>query len=226
MRILYKFPSRGRPDKFFAHLDNILSFAQHDDFLIVPTLDSNDYAMLNEQVISKLFAYYERGNVAAPAWGRSTSKVHACNRDLEKTLYPWDIVVLTSDDMEFIEPGFDLKIIKAFEEYFPDTDGVLHYGDGFAHGEIVSIPIMGRKYYERKGYIYFPGYQSFHCDEELLYVARKEEKCVSLTDQIVRHNHPMNKQGLPLDALYKYNDKFYPIDKGLFQRRKARNFGL
>lgn len=224
MRIIYKFPSRNRPYRFFAHLDNIIAYAKHDDYIIVPTLDSNDYIMINEQVREKLLSYINTGRVVSPIWGKSVSKVHAVNRDMPTT--DWDIVVATSDDMEYTEPGFDLKIIKEFETHFPDTDGILHYKDGYEHGDILSLPIIGKKYYDRTGYIYFPGYQSLYCDEEAIIVGRRLGKCISLDYPIVKHNHPMNKAGIPTDDLYRRNDKFYYIDKALFERRKQRNFGL
>jgi hypothetical protein len=217
MRLLYKFPSRSRPTKFFACLDNILSLAQHDDFVIVPTLDDNDYT-IDAPFRQKLAGYGEK---VQPAFGRSTSKIHAVNRGMPTG--NWDIVIATSDDMEFLEPGFDLRIIADMTLFFPDTDGVLHYPDGWEHGAILSLPVIGRKYYDRFGYIYHPSYQSLFCDEEAVIVADALGKLASIEAGFFRHNHPQAGRG-QMDAQYKYTEGFHAVDKRTFESRKRRNF--
>lgn len=217
MRLLYKFPSRSRPSKFFAHLDNILAMARHDDFVIVPTLDDNDLT-INESFKEKLSGYGER---IQPIFGRSTSKIHAVNRGIPAD--PWDIVIATSDDMEFIQVGFDLQIIEHMRALFPDLDGVLHYPDGFEHADILSLPVIGRKYYDRFGYIYHPSYVSLFCDEEAILAAKNLGKLASINAQLFRHNHP-TWTGQGMDKQYKHTEGFYHVDKATFQRRKQRNF--
>lgn len=227
MKIIYKFPSKSRPEKFFAHLQNIITNAKHDEYTIYPTLDENDYTitaefwerLANINMELQLTGYRD----IIPLFGKSTSKINAVNRDMPTD--NWDVLIVTSDDMEIIEEGFDLKIIEEFKLVFPDTDGAIHYTDGFKHDDILSWPVIGRKYYDRFGYAYFPGYQSLYCDEEAILVAKLLGKLISSTEKIIKHNHPANGSG-ETDLLYKYNDKFYPVDKALFQRRKARNFGI
>lgn len=217
MRIIYKFPSRSRPAKFFACLDNILAMAVRDDFIIVPTLDDNDHT-INALFKERLSDYGEK---VQPVYGRSTSKIHAVNRDMPTG--PWDIVIATSDDMEFIQKGFDLDIINHMLTIFPDTDGVLHYPDGHDHGDILSLPVIGRKYYDRFGYIYHPSYVSLFCDEEAILVAKNLGKLASLQDNLFQHNHP-TWTGQGMDAQYKYTERFHAVDKSTFMRRKQRNF--
>jgi hypothetical protein len=217
MRLLYKFASRSRPEKFFACLNNILDMAEHDDFVIVPTLDDNDHTV-NQLFKDKLSTFGEK---IQPVFGRSTSKIHAVNRDMPGGL--WDIVIATSDDMEFVQKGFDLQIISDMNTHFPDSDGVLHYPDGFDHDDILSLPVIGRKYYDRFGYIYHPSYQSLFCDEEAILVARGLGKIASINRSIVKHNHP-TWIGNGMDAQYKHTEGFYWVDKRTFDRRKQRNF--
>ena len=217
MRIIYKLPSRSRPAKLLACLDNILAMARHDDFIIIPTLDDNDYTV-NQELKEQLTVF---GDCVQPVYGRSSSKIHAVNRDVPKS--EWDIIIATSDDMEFIESGFDLQIIEHMIKFFPDTDGVLHYPDGFPHADILSLPVIGRKYYDRQGYIFFPGYVSLFPDEEAIIVGKSLGKLASIQYDFVRHNHPANGVG-QMDAQYKYTEKFYPVDKRTFESRKRRNF--
>lgn len=191
--------------------------SKHDDFYILATLDDNDHSMNNEKVKQRLETYLPTLRVT---WGKSTSKIHAVNRDMPTD---WDIVIATSDDMEFIMPGFDLQIIKDMQENFPDKDGILHYKDGFDHGDILSLPVIGRAYYNRFGYIYHPSYQSLFCDEEAIIVAKALGKLYSSPVEIVKHNHPANIGG-HIDAQLQQTQKLHPLDKRTFEGRKRRNF--
>lgn len=191
--------------------------AQHDDFFIIPTLDDNDYT-INQSIKDRLAAMDAR---IQPVFGRSTSKIHAVNRDVPT--WEWDIIIATSDDMEFIEPGFDLQIIEHMKRFFPDTDGVLHYPDGFDHAPILSLPVIGRKYYDRFGYIYHPSYQSLFCDEEAIEVGQRMGKLASIDANLFKHNHPTWGAG-KMDAQYKYTEGFHAVDKRTFQSRKRNNF--
>jgi hypothetical protein len=73
----------------------------------------------------------------------------------------WDILVVMSDDMVCVTHGWDDIIRQDMNENFPDTDGVLHYNDGNQKANVMTMSIIGRKYYKRDGYIYNPEYQSF-----------------------------------------------------------------
>ena len=218
MKLLYKFPSRSRPNKFFNSLDNINSMAKHEDYLIVATLDENDRSMNNE-IVKQRIAGYPKVTVD---WGISKSKIHAVNRGLWK-FTDWDILIATSDDMEYVTPGFDLQIIEDMQANFPDGDGVLHYPDGFDHGDILSLPIMSKKYFDRFGYIYHPSYQSLFCDEEAIIVAKQLGKVFMSDKLLFKHMHPAWGAAAN-DQQYKHTESFHPIDKKVFQNRTARNF--
>lgn len=75
--------------------------------------------------------------------GLSTSK--------EKALV-WDIFILASHDMHCQRRGWDQQIRLDMQEHFPDTDGCLWYSDGYRANQC-RLPIMGRKYYQRNGYL-------------------------------------------------------------------------
>lgn len=220
MRILVKFASRSRPDKFFKCLDNIISMSTSDDFSIIATLDEDDYSMYNDHVRNKLLTYPK----VIADWGKSRSKIHAVNRGIEKYT-DWDIVIATSDDMEFLEKGFDEQIISDMQAHFPDTDGVLHYKDGFDHGDILSLPIIGKKYFSRFGYIYHPAYTSLFCDEEAIIVAKALNRVHMSDKNLFKHNHPAWIPGL-MDRQYKHTESFHPVDMKVFERRKRNNFYL
>ena len=99
-------------------------------------------------------------------YGNSKTKIEACNADMEKVEYPWDIVVLVSDDMVPIVRGYDDVIRSHMIASFPDTNGILWFNDGHQGENLNTLSVMGRTMYQSFGYIYHPSYKSFYCDTE------------------------------------------------------------
>ncbi len=162
-----------------------------------------------------------------PVCGKSTGKISAINADMDKVraLNP-DVILLASDDMIPVMGGYDDIIAKNMIKYFPDTDGVLHFNDGSTGQDIlITLPVVGQKYFQRFGYLYYPGYKSVYCDNEFTDVARLLGKVVYFEQTIIQHewiglNSP--------DALHLYNEspEIYAHDEPLYDERKARNYDL
>ena len=184
MKILYKLASRSRPEKFFKCLSNIGAKAKRSDYIILASLDINDRSMFTESEINRL----DLEPNLVYVFGKSKNKIDAINRDIER-IKEWDILVNTSDDMLFIEEGFDLHIIGDFEN---DFDKVLHYNDGYQRDNCMTLSIMGRPYYNRFGYVYHPSYESLWSDCEATDVARALGKHKYMGDEkiLFRHYHP------------------------------------
>lgn len=225
MKVLYKFASRSRPDKFGACLHNIISLARHDDFSILCTLDNDDPQATKYRHI--MWTSYEQPGRVRAIFGESKNKVDAINRDMDKA-GEWDILIVMSDDMTFLKEGFDVEIINDMQKYFPDGDGVLHYHDGNSYGQrLMTMSIMGRKYYSRFGYIYHPDYVSLWCDNEAMEVAMMINKYKWMGDnkRLFVHRHPV-WSGEPYDEQYKHTESFYYSDKATYEKRKAKFFDL
>lgn len=221
MKLLIKFPTRERKDKFFSVLDTYYSMMddiENTEFCI--SLDEDDTSMNNDDVLNKLDTYknlyYYIGN--------NKTKIEAINADMED-FDDWDIVLLASDDMVPQKKGFDNTIRSNMEKYFPDTDGVLWFFDG-KRRDLNTLCILGKKYYDRFGYIYHPGYKSFYCDDEFTRVANMLKKQQFIEDVIIEHKHPDNTPGVKNDYLYMKNSKYYPIDYKFFNIRKKNRFGM
>jgi hypothetical protein len=120
-------------------------------------------------------------------------------------------------------PGYDIVIKKSMQQYFPDTDGVLWFNDGFQQNKLNTLCILGKKYYDRFGYVYHPSYKSLYCDTEFTLVSQKLNKTKYFADVIIKHQQYsiINKEP---DKLYIRNDELQHVDKDTFNKRLALNF--
>lgn len=219
MRLLYKFASRSRPAKLFAALDNMQSMMHHDDYVICVSCDTDDPTMFNDEVKEKIYTYKN----TLLWYGTSENKVAAINRDVV-FVDNWDILINMSDDMEFIQPGFDVTIIKDYKS-FAIGDVLMHYPDQAAGQALITMAIMDKKYYDRFGYIYNPEYKSLFCDNEQQEVAKLLGRYVFIKKRLFNHNHPA--WGLaPVDDLMRHTESFFAEDEATFKRRKSINFGI
>lgn len=124
MHITYLFPSRSRPDKFFACLKNIRDFSVSENYEIIAVLDTDDTTMYNSGILLRGMSL---ANNIHCCYGTSTGKIHACNREVARIKSDTDIVCLHSDDFIFNKIGFDNDIREAFTNEFK---GLAHFPDG------------------------------------------------------------------------------------------------
>jgi hypothetical protein len=219
MKILIKFPTRNRKDKFFEVLQKYYDFAtdlSKIEFLI--TLDYDDDSMNNQEVIDKLKSYENLRFV----FGKSNNKIHAVNRDIE--LGDWDIILLASDDMIPIEKGYDEQIRFNMTINYPNTDGILWFNDG-NRKDLNTLCILGKKYYERFGYIYHPDYKSLWADNEFMTIGNLLKKQIFIDKVIIHHQHPDWGYG-GRDIIHSLNSNHDREDRMVFQRRQKMNFEL
>jgi hypothetical protein len=221
-KLLIKIATRERTTQFFdclqTYYDNL---SGNCDVVFLVSCDSDDLSMNNPDVISQmeqlpnLFFYFSK----------RCTKIEAINRDVEKHL-DFDVLLCASDDMFVAKKNFDEIICTTMLETFPDLDGVLNFNDGYTDDRLNTYPILGKKYYERFGYIYHPEYKSFYCDLELTIVSRMLKKDKSVLEILIEHRHPA--AGYSEDNLYRHNDSMgMPMhDKLLFYKRRACNFEL
>jgi len=219
-KLLIKMPTRSRPAKFFKNLDKYyqhMSFEYPYEFLI--TCDEDDVAMNNANVIKRLESY---PNLKF-TFGKNSSKVEAVNKDLES--YDFDVLLVASDDMEPVVRNFDKIIIETMQKNFSDFDGVLNFNDGTIGGSCNTLPVIGKKFYDRFKYVYHPEYKSFECNVELTLVSKILKKEKIINNVIIRHNHPAWGKGI-WDDLYEKNQQFYDHDRKLFLLKQKNNFDL
>jgi hypothetical protein len=220
MRLLIKFPTRGRKEKFFSVLDEYYShLSDLDNTTFLISLDKDDTQMNNTEVVNKLKSYKNLKYF----YGSSKNKVDAVNRDINK-VNDWDIVLLASDDMIPQVEGYDQLIREEMSNTYSDTDGILWFNDG-NRKDLNTLCILGKKYYKRFNYIYNPEYKSTWCDNEFTEVGNILKKQKFIDQIIIKHEHPDWGFG-SRDEIHRLNLENENYDKSVYFKNKVMNFGL
>lgn len=221
MKLLIKFPTKNRKGKFFKTLkqyQNLCEDLENTQFLI--TLDNDDESMKSSEVEDVLSTFKNLKVV----YGDSVSKIHAVNRDIEM-VDDWNIILLASDDMTPKIKGYDNIIRNKMKEFYPDTDGILWFNDGHQKNRLNTLSILGKKYYDRFGYIYHPDYKSVWSDNEFMVVGNLLKKQTYFDEVIIEHEHPDWGYGSK-DLIHQGNVNNENHDKLLYLTRKSNNFYL
>jgi hypothetical protein len=208
MKILVKFASRNRPDKFHIALNKMKTMANNiNDILFHYTIDDDEIELYNVETIG----------------GKSNNKIHAVNRDVPESA--WDILLVMSDDMICVANGWDDIIRQDMNEIFSDTDGVLHYNDGKQKENVMTMSIIGREYYKRDMYIYNPQYQSLWCDVEATEVAFMRGKYRYIDKILFEHHHPAWNL-CANDEQYRNSESYWQKDKQVIENNRTNNYGI
>ena len=222
MRILLKFPTRSRPQQAMRVIQQYSNMAINPKSIgVAMSCDSDDDSMTRTLVKDEFDRILGQFGWHRIYYGNSKTKIEACNADMEKIEYPWDIVVLVSDDMIPVLRGYDDVIRAHMMSSFPDTNGILWFNDGHQEDRLNTLSVMGRTMYQSFGYIYHPSYKSFYCDTEFtdLCRGRLKSKCLYVSACIVRHEHPGNGYG-GFDSLYQKNQLAWNVDMDNYINRK------
>ena len=221
-KLIYKFPSRNRPDKFKHVLEKSISLlsGKHDVRFVI-TLDSDDETMNNDNMREWMdnldvdLVYH---------YGDSKSKIEACNANLEDE--DGDALILVSDDMVPCFQDFDDIIMQGMEQFFPDMDGAIKFHDGLRPKEdlLMTLHVLGWNLYKTFGYIYHPDYTSLYCDNEMTIVCRDLGKL--LVSPVCIFRHEWTNQ--PFDDLHARNEnsEMYAIDSKVFEERQKNRFDI
>lgn len=218
--ILVKFPSRSRPQKFLSTIKGYIANANNiDNIEFIISIDDDDSSMSGVKEELK-----EHRNIYVYS-GAYSNKVGAINRDMDKALSDWDILVLASDDMIVQIQGWDDILRSEMEECFPDMDGVLWHNDGYVAMRLNTMCILGKRYYDRFGYIYHPEYTSLWCDNLFTDIANILGKQKYFPEVLFKHEHPGHTR-MPYDAQYSYTESFYEADRQVYERHRTDNYKL
>ena len=230
-KILFKFATRNRPQKFMSVINELSSrLTDYENVIILVSIDDDDITM-NTDEIKNFILNHPKNKIIKLFSSNLKGKINATNRDIER-ISDWDILMNIADDFEFPKENIDGLIRNYMMEYYPDLDGVLHFPDGIQNQSLCTHPVMGRKYYDRFGFVFNPIYKSFYCDDELTQIAQKMNKITFINDFIYLHKHYSLVNGQlsftteNMDDLDIENEKFHSIDKLKYLIRQRNNFNI
>lgn len=218
LKLLIKFPTRGRVKKFFNTLDSyykLLSGKNNVRFLIACDIDD---LTMNNDIVKNKFKSYTNLEVI---YSNNKTKVEAINADVSQQ--DFQIVLLASDDMIPIVANYDSIIIKNMCDYFSDFDGVLWFNDGTQQDRLNTLCILGKTYYNRFNYIYNPEYKSLWCDMEFTLVGNILGKQRYFDNVIIKHEHH-SITNEKIDNIYIKNEIYETEDKQTFIKRQYDKF--
>jgi hypothetical protein len=187
LKLLIKYASRQRPKRFFDGLDTIIDLAYNkEDYTVFAILDKDDPEI--RAYISGLEDNEKYSKVIRDV-GFSTSKINAINRPTPEII-EWDILVNFSDDQRFVLFGYDEIIRQFVEETAPDTDGLFFFPDQDAKDALITMSIIGKKYFMRDGWVYHPDYISIFADNHAMDMAKIRGKLFYNPTMIALHLNP------------------------------------
>jgi len=225
--IILKYPTRHRPIKFMNNLNAYLDKASgKHKITVVVTLDI-DASPMNNNPMRYYMTNKIKGDVDVIfSYGNSEGKIAAINRMVPAT--DWDIIISTADDMEPVEQGWDEIIVQDMMREFPDLNGALNYNNdprletkgAEGYKTLITLPVIGRKLYDRFGYIYHPAYKSEWCDNEQTEVFEKLDVLRHIDRRPIVHKWAENQ-----DALMQRNMQIgASVDRETYTRRKEKEF--
>lgn len=223
-RLVIKFPTRNRPEKFKSVFTRYMTFLSgvHDVRFVV-SMDADDQTM-NNDAIRDWFETQKKSVDIKYCYGNSKTKIQACNADMEGE--DGDVLLLASDDMVPVQMSYDDVIIKCFEQAFPDFDGAIKFWDGLRdiNDPLMTLTVMGFPLYKKFGYIYNPEYTSLYCDNEQTQVCASLGKLAKCDLCIIKHQWTPE----PFDSLHARNEnkEMYSIDQKVYEARLARGFDM
>lgn len=221
MRILLKLPTRSRPNQCLGTLRRYIELANRPELLgICVSCDNDDTSMNNLFIKTELERMINGVAWKGVFFGNNKTKIEAVNADMSSIPWKWDIVVLVSDDMIAQVRGYDDVIRSHMIARFPNTDGIVWVNDGAQGHKLNTLSILGRKMYERFGYIYHPSYKSLFCDTEFTDFCTPDNS-VYIPYSLIRHEHPGNGYLEKADSLYNKNQEYWNHDMFNYIKRKT-----
>lgn len=225
IKILFKYPCRGREKLFFESLDSLNNnIRDRDNYHISLTLDLDDEILNRPEVIEKIKLYPN----TSIEWGLSNTKVHAINRSMPD--YDWDWVICWSNDMIATCFGFDdimrIDSLQVLERH--DYDVLMHWPEPDTKEILNTLYVATKKYYNRFGYIYHPTYKSLWCDNESMCVGKMLGRYHFFgTPGLYIHKNPAYSHSLEnRDLLFDEQQSHWQEDESNFHRRRKINFDL
>lgn len=213
MRISLIHPSRKRVARAEEALREWTSKRSHlHDIEYILSIDADDDDLDSYRALA---ARHSVQLVVAP----NRTMVEAVNRGASAS--DGDLLIVVSDDFGCPE-GWD----RALADIAGDQrDVAILVADGF-QDRLMTLPIVGRDFYERLGYVYHPAYRSMFGDDDLTDVARRSGVLVDSRHLLFPHRHFIAGKS-DIDATYarQNSDSAWFHGWRVYQKRTLTKFG-
>lgn len=204
-------PSRNRPGLAETTAKKWLANAKHRNRIqYILCIDASEDPTLKTQYLTRI-----KADILSVKDNRTA--IEAINRGAQ--LATGDLIVVISDDFDCL-PDWDVRLTNAIGDR---TDFVAKTDDG-VQPWIITLPIMDRAYFQRFGYVYYPGYEHLFCDTEMTHVGDLLGKKISLPVTFT-HNHYSTGRNIK-DAVNEKNDRTWAQGEALYLERLRNDFGL
>jgi hypothetical protein len=146
------------------------------------------------------------------------NSVQACNR--AALVATGDLMIMVSDDFSCPD-GWDDALAQAVG----DRCDIAVFVDDGCGARTMTLPIVDRAYYQRSGFLLFPGYAHLFCDNDLEESSRQLGKLLDARHLVFPHRH-YTVGAAPYDPTYHHSGKTWGRDELLFAQRRVRDFDL
>jgi glycosyltransferase involved in cell wall biosynthesis len=135
------------------------------------------------------------------------------------------VIIAIADD--FYPPeNWAVKLLEAGPQGWVLGEYAVHINDGFVQN-LMTLPIITRKRYDRFGYLYHPAYKSMYVDTDLTYRAYLDDVVINASHLLFEHQHCDNgkrvKDGLDLE--HASSDRYHE-GQAIFDYRSRRGFPI
>jgi len=211
MKISVIHPSRNRPERASKVFNEMISKADNPELIQYIISIDNDETKDYTNISCGLFT---------PVTLISDNRycVGAINNGAKSST--GGILMVTSDDFDEWQQGWDTLIREAFRGY---NCKMLKTNDG-SQGWIATLPIMDRALYNKLGYIYNPEYLHMFCDTDLSSICDLMDCTIYRLDITFKHNHYTKLKNK--DSINERNDATWNQGEAIYLRRYKENFGL
>lgn len=137
-----------------------------------------------------------------------------------------DVMICAADDVVPCQ-GYDSMIMQGFRENYPKFDGVIRANDLIHSTEEPSNthPVVGREYYNKFGYVFYPGYFALWSDTEFAHTSQMINRQFNMPTLVLEHlHHSIGKT--PRDITHEKPLSQNASGERLFNRRKEEGFSV
>ena len=131
-----------------------------------------------------------------------------------------DLLVQVADDY-FPPPAWDEALRAAVPDF--EEEVVLDVDNSDGSTWLLPFSMLTRTYYERYGYIFYPGYHGLCADNEFTEQARRDKVVRPARHIVFEHRH-VDRGHSTMDAIYERQKQHYEKGQALFKKRQAQGF--